>query len=79
MQVLQKEESCSYTLALLIVRRKLVADLALTLVLPALVDACLEAEDGQQLLEQVVEQLREAGHHPLAASVQVGEVFVVLV
>ena len=55
------------------------ADLALTLVLPALVDACLEAEDGQQLLEQVVEQLREAGHHPLAASVQVGEVFVVLV
>merc|ERR1712010_133138 len=55
LQVLQKEESCSFTLALLIVRRKLVAALALAPALPALVNVCLEAEDGQQLLEKVVE------------------------
>ena len=76
-QVLQKEESCSFTLALLIVRRNLVAELALAPVLPALVNACQEAEDGQQLLEKVIEQLREAGYHPVAASVQV-EFFVVV-
>ena len=54
------------------------AALALAPVLPALVNACLEAEDGQQLLEKVVEQLREAGHHPVAATVQVGKEFVAL-
>ena len=54
------------------------AALALAPVLPALVNACFEAEDGQQLLEKVVEQLREAGHHPVAATVQVGKEFVVL-
>jgi len=70
LQVLQKEESCSFTLALLIVRRNLVAELALAPVLPALVNACQEAEDGQQLLEKVIEQLREAEYHPVAASIQ---------
>ena len=54
------------------------AALALAPVLPALVNACLEAEDGQQLLEKVVEQLRGAGHHPVAATVQVGKEIVVL-
>ena len=53
------------------------AALALAPALPALVNACLEAEDGQQLLEKVIEQLREAGYHPVAASVQV-EFFVVV-
>ena len=72
MQVLQKEKSCSYTLALLVVRRKLVADLAMAPLLPPLVNVCLEAEEGQQLLEKVIEQLREAGHHPVAAGIQVG-------
>ena len=54
------------------------AALALAPALPALVNACLEAEVGQQLLEKVVEQLREAGHHPVAATVQVGKEFVSL-
>ena len=71
--MIQEEETCSYTLALLIVQRKLVAALALAPVLPALVKACLEAEEGQQLLENVVTQLREAGHHPVAASIQVSK------
>jgi len=70
LKVLQEEETCCYTLALLIVHRKLIAALALAPVLPALVNACLEAEQGQQLLEEVVKQLREAGHHPVAASIQ---------
>jgi len=70
LQVIQEEATCSYTLALLIVQRKLVASLALAPVLPALVNACLEAEEGQQLLEKAVTQLREAGHHPVAASIQ---------
>ena len=74
-QVLKEEEACSYTLALLIVQRKLVAALALAPVLPALVNACLVAEDGQHLLENVVKQLREAGHHPVAASIQVRKIF----
>ena len=47
------------------------AELALAPVLPALVNACQEAEDGQQLLEKVIEQLREAEYHPVAASIQV--------
>ena len=77
-QVIQEEETCSYTLALLIVQRKLVASLALAPVLPALVNACLEAEEGQQLLEKAVTQLRQAGHHPVAASIQVSKDWVVL-
>ena len=76
-QVLQEEESCSYTLALLIVKRKLVAALAMRPILSALVNVCLEEEGGQQLLENVVRQLREAGQHPLAASIQVGNYIVV--
>lgn len=70
LKVLQEEDTCSYTLALLIVHRKLVASLTLAPVLPALVNVCLEAEQGQSLLEEVVKQLREAGHHPVAASIQ---------
>ena len=54
------------------------AALALAPALPALVNASLEAEDGQRLLAKVVEQLREAGHHPVAATVQVGKEIVVL-
>ena len=53
-------------------QRKLVADLALAPLLTPLVNACLGAEDGEQLLKKVVEQLREAGHHPVAAGIQVG-------
>ena len=75
--MLQEEESCSYTLALLIVKRKLVAALAMRPILSALVNVCLEEEGGQQLLENVVGQLREAGQHPLAASIQVGNYIVV--
>ena len=75
--MLQEEESCSYTLALLIVNRKLVAALAMRPILSALVNVCLEEEGGQQLLENVVGQLREAGQHPLAASIQVGNYIVV--
>ena len=73
--MLQETESCSFNLALLLVRRKLIADLATAPILPSLVDVLQEEEEGEDLLLQVVHQLREAGHHPVAAGIKVGESF----
>ena len=73
--MLKETESCSFNLALLLVRRKLIADLATAPILSSIVDVLQEEEEGDDLLLQVVHQLREAGHHPVAAGIKVGESF----
>jgi len=67
-QVLADQESCSATLASLIVRRGLVPHLVTCTIYPSLVAACLEV--GGELVDSVVTQLRAAGQGPLAASIQ---------
>ena len=56
-------------------RRKLIADLATAPILSSVVDVLQEEEEGDDLLLQVVHQLREAGHHPVAAGIKVGGSF----
>ena len=73
--MLKETESCSFNLALLLVRRKLIADLATAPILSSVVDVLQEEEEGEDLLLQVVHQLREAGHHPVAAGIKVGGSF----
>merc|ERR1712226_593799 len=67
-QVLAKEKNCSAMMAWLVVRRGLVPLLVTSPIYPALVAVCLEA-GGEQVMS-IVRQLREAGHRPLAASIQ---------
>jgi len=72
LQSLAKQTVCDTTLATLLVERGLACKLVTSPLYPHLVKLVsdVEGEKGEQLMESLTQQLREAGYGPQAASLQ---------